>query len=249
MANPRINYDVDEIDEIIKLYIKKQAELGHIITKYGSSTLSKFNQKLVDDNIKRENGKSFKLYKYHFWAGKQPNGEYNYGKKKIIELNEELKTELVGDVEAPELNDIILIVNKNYKNPQKLIKLLSVYFFKQDTKIKNLLGENLKLVEQNNKLVNKSKHLEDGITRIMFDSQSAHNSLSNMFNLEKSQDSFILEELNYMFDNDLSKLERLTNIGSSNTQTNENSSLSNVIEIQKQKLKAKKQQKFEEDGF
>ncbi|WP_055328855.1 hypothetical protein [Paraclostridium sordellii] len=92
----------------------------------------------------------------------------------------------------------------------------------------------------------KNQALEDGITRILFDSQNPNNSLNNMLLLEKSQDVFIMEELKNMFDNDLTTLEKLSSL---TNLKNSNSSLGNLISLSEEKRKLDKKSKLEEEGY
>ncbi|CEP83698.1 Uncharacterised protein [[Clostridium] sordellii] len=140
----------------------------------------------------------------------------------------------------------MLIIEKNHKNPAKLTKLLCKLFYKYDKRQNNLIKENLKLTKENNDLKIKNQALEDGITRILFDSQNPNNSLNNMLLLEKSQDVFIMEELKNMFDNDLTTLEKLSSL---TNLKNSNSSLGNLISLSEEKRKLDKKSKLEEEGY
>ena len=255
MANPKIKYDEEEVDEILELY-KSELLKNKLPLKLKTKSVSDFNTYLVENNIKRKNGKEFFHYKYHFWAGKQPStGEYNYGKKAIMKKNAEINESILGADEEADMVDIINIIQKNYKNIPKLTKLIVSHFRGLKEKNKTLLDENLKLESQVRKFKIQVERLENGITTIMFNSQNPNNSLNDMLTLKKHQDVFISDELESMFEDGNSRFEKLCNYNVMNT-VDENSEvkddnikLQNIIALENSKAKEKRKKLLEDDGF
>ena len=252
MANPKIEYDIDEIDEIIDLH-KKELKKKGLSMKLKPKSVSDFNTYLVENNIKRKNGDDFNHYKYHFWAGKQPTtGEFNYGKKVIMKKNEEMVEGIVGESKDADVVDIVTIIQKNYKNVSKLTSLIVQHFNKIKKTNKSLLDNNLKLEEENKRLKERYKKLEDGITTIMFNSQNPNNSLNDMLTFQKSQDKFISDELNMMFEDGNTRFEKLSNLSVealSPNSSNEVNNLQNIISLQSRKKVQERISSLEDEGF
>lgn len=251
MAKPKLAYDVDEINEILDLYKDKVKAGGKILTEYKSKTISNFNEELVANDIKRQSGESFTLYKYNFWAGKhRGTGDYNYGKKIILQRNEELRLRAEQDPKNVEMQDIINIVNKNIKDPNKLTALLCHYIEKQKNKVAILLDENIKLSNENKDLKSKISLLEDTYTNIFFNSQIPNNSLNDMLSLSKTQDGFICEELENMFEDGLDRIRRLGNLDPTLTEgSTQHNHLQSIININEKKKQIQRVKDLEDEGF
>lgn len=197
MAKNKTSFDMEEIDEIINLYIENQ---GGFTTELKYKAVSDFNIEIVNCKHKRKNGQLFTLYKYNFWCGSY-NGEYNYGKKRIIEFNEKNKVQVVGHEFDSEVFDIITLINDLHKKPQELTKYLVSIFEKERKKHKEIKTQ-LELANKDIlKLENKISALENGFTNLFFQSNSPNTSLDNMMNLSKSMDSVCYDELKNMFGN------------------------------------------------
>lgn len=253
MAKPKLEYSEDEINEILDLFKNKTKKEGKVLTEYKSKTISNFNEELVKDNVKRKNGEPFNHYKYNFWAGKhRGTGEYNYGKKVILQRNEELRLQAERDPEEVEMQDIINIVNRNIKNPNKMTSLLCHYVKKQKDKIATILGENIKLTDENKNLKSKIALLEDTYTNIFFNSQIPNNSLNDMLSISKSHDAFISEELENMFEDGLSRFKALANLDYSSVSTEgstQHNTLQSVISINEKKREMQREKELEDEGF
>jgi len=251
MAKPRLEYDKNEVEEILDLYKDKVIAEGNILTEYKSKTISKFNEELVANNIKRENGKPFTLYKYNFWAGRQRStNDYNYGKKIILNRNEELRLKAVGDAKNVEMQDIINIVNKNIKDPNKLTALLCTYVKKQKNKVATVLDENIKLTNENKALKDRIEILENTYLNIFFNSQIPNNSLNDMLSLSRTQDGFISEELENMFEDGLDRIRGLGNLDPTLTEgSGQYNSLQNIINIAEKKEEMERMKQLEDEGF
>lgn len=251
MAKPKLQFDVEEIEEILDLYRKKIRKEGKVLTEYKSKSISRFNEDLVNSNVKRSNGEPFILYKYNFWAGRhRGNGHYNYGKKIIIQRNEELRLQLTSEPKDVEMQDIINIIDKNIKDPNKMTSLLCHYLKKQKNKTAIIINENIKLSDENRHLKNKIILLEDVYTNLFFNSQIPNNSLNDMLSLSKSQDKFICEELENIFEDGLNRFNTLANLDSNLTEgLNPNNQLQNIISLKEKKKQTQRIKELEEEGF
>lgn len=197
MAKNKTTIDLEEVDEIVNLYIESR---GGFTTDLKFKAISDFNIKIVNDKYKRKNDKMFTLYKYNFWGGSY-NGEFNYGKKRIIELNEKNKVHVVGHEFDNEVIDIITLVNDLHNKPQELTKYLVSIFEKERKKHKDVENQLALAKETISKLENKIAVFENGFTNLFFQSNSPNTSLDNMMNLSKSMDSVCYDELKNMFGN------------------------------------------------
>lgn len=255
MANPKIEYSKEEIDEILELYREKLKKEGKLLTEFKCKSVSNFNKELVDNNIKRKDGSPFTLYKYHFWAGRQgKDGDYNYGKKAIMEKNYELSETLHGKERDVDIQDILTIIERNYKNPTKMTNLICSYIRKEQKQKEKILEENMKLTEENQKLRNQNIKMQDSFTNIFFNSQFPGNSLNDMMTCEKSGDAFIQSELNNMFEDGLARIEALANIAnnySTNKDNNpsKNKELQNLIQLDKKRRENERMEDFNNEGF
>lgn len=233
----RINVDIEEIEEIIELYVK---ENGGIIQELKFKSISNFNNKIANNNdYKRKNGELFNLYKYNFWGGSY-NGEYNYGKKRILEYNSNIEIKVVGEEFSNGTNDILNLVNNLHKKPQELIKCLVKIYDKERT----LLEDTKKALEKeqtiNKELQEQLKNYENGITNLIIQSQSPNNSLRNMLNLEKSADAICYDELKNMFNNNNERFKELI--------SQQDNTKENVISMDKLN-KARRKSLLEDEGF
>ena len=250
MAKQKTQFDIDEVNEILDLYKNKIRKEGNILTEYKCKSVSNFNEYLVEENVKRSNGEPFTLYKYNFWAGRhRSTGEYNYGKKIIMQRNEELQKQLSKEAKDLELQDIISIIDKNINDKNKVTALLCHYIKKQKDKMKIVIDENIKLSDDNRNLKNKISILEDTYTNLFFNSQVPNNSLNDMLSLEKSQDKFICEELENMFEDGLNRFNMLANLDYDYATANENHRLQNIINLEEKKKQNQRLKELEDEVF
>ena len=253
MAKPRLQYNTEEIDEILDLYAKSIKKSGKLLTEFKSKTISKFNEKLVNDRTKRRNGEIFNLYRYNFWAGKnRSTGEYNYGKKIIIQRNEELLNKLTKANTMVEMQDVINIINRNIKTPNKMTELLCIYLKKEKDKVSTLINENIELTNQVRNLKSKNQMLTDIYTNLFFNSQNPNNSLYDMLSLKKMNDKFICEELEHMYDDGLERFKILANLDFNQPTTYTKDTtyyLQNLVNLEEEKRKLQKIKDLEDEGF
>ncbi|WP_160689273.1 hypothetical protein [Clostridium sp. C2-6-12] len=236
MAKTKTIVDKDEVNEIINLFIKEQ---GGIVPELKFKAISDFNNKIANnEKYKRSNGTLYTLYKYNFWGGSY-KGEFNYGKLRIIELNEKNKVQVVGKEFDSDMADIVTLVNDLYKKPQELTKYLISIFEKERKKAKNTETELKDAKDKIDILEDKIANLEEGIANLIYQSQSPNNSLNNMMNLSTSTDSICYDELKHMFDN-TNRFERLKN--------NSEQQVEGVISIDEIN-RQKRLKELEEDGF
>lgn len=198
MARPKLEYDIEEVNEIIKLTLE---ELMNIKEKLTPNRVFSFNKKIAakDSSYERENGKKFKLYGYHFWYT-----ETEFGRKKIEEIKSE-KDEFVlaGKSFKPEIADIFTLVNKYHKKPEELTNRL-IRLFEQDRfKMKMLEEQNQDLNEKVIASEEKLKKYKQVFLSIFMESINATNSLKDVASLKKSEDGLINDELRDIFGNEI----------------------------------------------
>ena len=127
--------------------------------------------------------------------------------------------------------------------------LLCHYIKKQNDKMKIVIDENIKLSDDNRNLKNKISILEDTYTNLFFNSQVPNNSLNDMLSLEKSQDKFICEELENMFEDGLSRFNMLANLDYDCAPANDNNKLQNIINLEEKKRQNQRLKELEDEGF
>lgn len=219
----KIDVDKREIDEIIKLRI---TELEGDVSKLTYNSVWKFNQRISKDkNYKRYDGKNFTSYGYHTWAGKYKN-EYGYGKVRIDEIKKDAMSknnssvdsnyfelmEMANEEFVSSMNDIILLVSDLHTQPEVLTRRLVKVFKRDKRTIIELEKENKELKEKLAIEEDKNNKLETGVINLFFASSSPNNSMENMINLSKSEDSFSYNELKNMFNSDEERIRKLIKI-------------------------------------
>ena len=236
MARKKIQFDEEEINEILDLYI--EIKLNGVVSKLSNNGVCNFNKEIADnDNFIRKNGKKFNLYKYNFWAGKY-NGEDGYGKKKITERKEKSEVKVVGERFAPDVVDVIKLVNDFHKKPAELSRRLCKLFNRQIQE-KEMLNKRLEAVtKQNTEMRERIEMMDTALTNIMFQSQSPGNSLNNMFSLSKTEDEFCYKEFKNMFNNNEERINKMIKSTYSSVDQ-EGSKDSNVVPINSKKSKEK----------
>lgn len=115
--------------------------------------------------------------------------------------------------------------------------------------MKIVIDENIKLSDDNRNLKNKISILEDTYTNLFFNSQVPNNSLNDMLSLEKSQDKFICEELENMFEDGLNRFNMLANLDYDYATANENHRLQNIINLEEKKKQNQRLKELEDEGF
>lgn len=207
MARPRTEIDEKEINEIIELYIKE--ELNGIVSGLSNNGVCNFNKKIANNpKYKRENGETFKLYKYQVWGG-QYNGEDGIGKTKIREKKEKNEVKVIGEGFSPVTLDIKSLVENLHSKPEKLITRLCRIFERKERIIKEYEERESKHKKQIEQLQQKIEMMDKALTNLMFQSQSPGNSLNDMFNMTKKEDSICRTEFKNMFNNDKERISAL----------------------------------------
>ena len=149
MARAKREIDKEEIEEIILL---KLEELGGRKSKLTANNVAKFSKEIANnEKYKRKNGKLFNYYGYDIWAGRYKGQDY-YGKIKLAEIKNSIDVVAVGKEFIPDIQDIIILVDKNYKEPEKLSKKLISIFESDKKRIDKLSKELDKVKEQNKRL-------------------------------------------------------------------------------------------------
>lgn len=233
MPRKKREYDSNEVTEIIELRLK---ELNGVISKLSYNGVCNLNKKIAKNSeYKRKNGKLFNLYPYDFWAGKY-NGIENYGKKQIDSIKENHQTEYLSGIFDPNLQDVLLAINDLHNNPVKLSYVLTNIFKKDKQKIQSLEKENQLLKTKNKNLKTTLENTQQAIYNIFYNSKSTKNSLINIFELKKSQDGFMKEQISNAFLSNTDLLEKLL--------TREDEATIqrvNIIEINREKRKSRHQ--------
>lgn len=231
MARPKADINKNEVDEIISL---KLNDLGGLKSKLTYNNVWNFNKKLVNEKVLNSEGKPFALYGYTFWASGY-NGEDYYGKAKIDEIKSSKEIVLAGESFSRDVQDILLLVDKYKSKPQELSKRL-VKIFESDRKKMNLLSEqNKQLNEEVRSLREQKKQLEEGFATIFYNSIYTDNSMNDVMSISKTGDSYMLESLKTMFNEDENKLNQIITPSKKIAQAQ-----SNVLSLE-QKIANKKQ--------
>jgi hypothetical protein len=209
MARAKREVNIEEVNEIINLKLR---ELCGVKNKLTYNSVFEFNKKIASNNeYKRTSGELFTLYGYDFWAGSYKGEEY-FGRKRIDEIKNSSNVQVVGEEYAPDIQDIITLVNDFHKKPDILAKRLLKLFSRDKNKIKLLEQDNTK-IKKLNKLLNKRiDSFEKGLVSLFYNSAISHNSLENVMNLTNSKDSIVYDELVNIFDKKKSRLNNVLNI-------------------------------------
>lgn len=199
MARPKKTYDMEEVEEIVKLTLKN---LNGIREKLTPNLVWTLNKELAKDSKNlRKNGAPFTLYGYHFWYT-----ESEFGRKKIEEVKNAKANEgftLAGESFVPEMKDIAVLVTKFHKKPDELIRRLTKLMITDRDKLQmykeqcdDLKKENIKLKEKID--MNKKRYLT-----LFMESANSSNSLPDVLSLKRSDDDLLKDELYNVFGEDL----------------------------------------------
>jgi hypothetical protein len=192
----RIAIDDDlirEVDEIIELKIK---DLDGLVSKLTNNNVWEFNKKIsADPTFKNFKGEPFKCYSSDFWAGRYKKRD-NYGRARIAYYKDKgYKNAIFNGDFDPNLKDIVLAVNEFHSKPERLVRVLSKIFTEKNRTIEILeksLEEYKESLQAKDNLI---KQMEDSIYSLFFASSDSRNSLRDMFNLRRSKDRFLINEL------------------------------------------------------
>ena len=199
MARPKKTYDVEEVEEIVKLTLKS---LNGIREKLTPNLVWKFNKELGKDHEKlRENGKPFTVYGYHFWYT-----ESEFGRKKIEEVKNAKASEgftLAGESFVPEMKDIAVLVTKFHKKPDELIRRLTKLMVNDRDKMQMYKEQYEKSREENRELKEKMDKQKRVYLTLFMESANANNSLPDVLSLKRSDDDLLKDELYNVFGEDL----------------------------------------------
>lgn len=196
MANPKMTYDEQEVNEIIQL---KLQQLGGVKKKLTPNNVKNFNEEIAENPLYlRSNGQMFKKYSYTFWIDKN-----YYGNKKVREIQEaDEEFNLAGEAFVPEVKDIILLVNKYMNNPQQLTQRLIKLFEGDKKELTYLRRQVAELHSSLDRAKNDLEQFKIGFVTVFMNSIESYNSLNDVLSLKKSEDNLILDELKTMFNGD-----------------------------------------------
>lgn len=195
MGRKKKELDTDEINEIVDIFIETQLNgNGSLLSYNGVFT---FNKQIADNSeYKRKDGSLYTLYSYNIWAGTYKDQD-NYGKKRIDEIKEKYN-EVLSDKDYT-LSNITEIIYSLLNKPNLLISKLSKIFAderKKYTSLQTSLNYYKKKAEM---LEEKLEKTNNAMVNLFFQSQSYNNSLNNMLQLSKSEDSICYEEFMELF--------------------------------------------------
>lgn len=234
MARAKRTVDEVEVDEIINL---KLEELGGRKNKLTANGLAKFSKKIANnEEYTRSDGSLFNYYGYDFWASDYKGEDY-YGKKRLAEIKNSVEVRVAGRDFLPEVQDIILLVDKYHKEPEILSKKLCKVFEDDKKKITKLTNEISQVKEEKTKLKSDLEEFKRGFATLFLNSNSADNSLNDVLSVPRLRDGNVSAELQNMFKEEYKDLvDTYTNI----TASNENK-MDNVSDIAK--LKARRERR------
>ena len=196
MARAKRTVDKEEVEEIINL---KLEELGGRKNKLTANGLAKFSRKIANnEEYTRSNGSLFNYYGYDFWASDYKGEDY-YGKKRLAEIKNSVEVHVAGKDFLPEVQDIILLVDKYHKEPEILSKKLSKVFESDKKKITKLTDEISQLKEEKDKLKNNLDDFKRGFATLFLNSNSTDNSLNDVLSVPRLRDGNVSAELQNMF--------------------------------------------------
>jgi hypothetical protein len=241
MARPKKTYDVDEVEEIVKLTLKS---LNGIREKLTPNLVWTFNKELGKDDKKlRENGKPFTVYGYHFWYT-----ESEFGRKKIDEIKSAKASEgfiLAGESFVPEMKDIAVLVTKFHKRPDELIRRLNNLMIKDRDKLQMYKEQYENLKKENTKLKEKIDTQKRECLTLFMESANTSNSLPDVLSLKRSDDDLLKDELYNVFGKDLDSV--LSSLVSNKTAVSSDGNVIHITISEDEKLARIKE--LEGEGF
>lgn len=233
---PKLKYDADEVDEIIKM---KLNELGGLANKLTFNNVKIFNDKIANNpKYKRADGSLYKNYGYTFWVSK---GYYGY--ETILKKKQSDEFKLAGESFLPEVKDILVLVEKFHKKPNILSARLVKLFEDDRKKLNHLLEQNNKLMEALKETKDELEQFKVGFASIFYNSANPHNSLDNVLALTKSGDPDIKDELKTMFNDDVDLF------GNKSTVVNFPKKANDNVVVDMQSIIEENLKELDEEGF
>lgn len=199
MARTKRKIDEVEVDEIIKM---KLDELGGRKNKLSANNLAKFSKEIANNKkYTRADGSLYNYYGYDFWAGDYKGVPY-YGKKRLAEIKNTVNVTVAGKEFLPEIQDILILVDKYHKDPNVLGKKLCKLFEDDKKKIKRLTERVSDLQEEKDKLKTNLDDFKRGFASLFLNSNSTDNSLEDVMSVPRMKDGIVSAELQNMFKED-----------------------------------------------
>lgn len=239
MARPKKTYDIEEVEEIVKLTLKS---VNGIREKLTPNLVWGFNKELGKDHKQlRENGKSFTVYGYHFWYT-----ESEFGRKKIEEVKNAKASEgftLAGESFVPEMKDISVLVTRFHNKPDELIRRLTKLMMNDRDKLQ-MYKEQYEQSREENRVLKEKMEMQARVYLTAFmESACASNSLPDVLTLKRSDDDLLKDELYNVFGADLDNV-------LSNKKAGSSSSYGNIIDITiSEDEKLARMKELEDEGF
>lgn len=229
MARAKRAVDKAEVDEIIML---KLEELGGRKNKLSANNLSKFSKKIANNkDCTRDDGSLYNYYGYDFWAGDYKGVDY-YGKTRLAEIKNNVDVKVAGKEFLPEVQDIIMLVDRYHKEPEVLSKKLCKIFEGDKKKIERLTGKVNELQEDKNKLKNNLDDFKRGFASLFLNSNSTNNSLEDVMTVPRLRDGNVSAELQNMFKEEY---QEFVNIHGNNVLKEEQNNVTDMTKITKRR--------------
>ncbi len=196
VGRPKIQYDLEEVDEIIELKLKS---VGNDKSKLTYNSVYTFNQYLVNSKKRNSKNEIFTQYGYSFWAHDYKGSPY-YGKQQIDFYKQHNNIIVAGEVFESGIDDIEAIIDNNIDDPQKLKKILiKIFLNERKSNARNDIKFN-EMQQEINQYENLVKNYKEAIFMMFYNSRYSSNSLNDVITLKKEGDTFIQKELLRIFE-------------------------------------------------
>lgn len=233
---PKLKYDEEEVDEIIKM---KLDELGGLSNKLTFNNVKILNDKIANNpEYKRADGSLYRKYGYTFWVSK---GYYGY--ETILKKKQSNEFKLAGESFLPEVRDILVLTEKFHKNPSVLSARLVKLFEDDRKKLTHLQEQNSELMVALKEAKDELEQFKKGFASIFYNSVNPHNSLDDVIALTKSGDPNIKDELKTMFNDDVDLFGNKSSVTNFHKKSNDN------IVVDMQSIIEENLKELDDEGF
>jgi hypothetical protein len=245
VGRPKIQYDLDEIKEIIDL---KLLSIGNDISKLTYNSVYKFNQYLVNNKKRNSKNEIFTLYGYSFWATEYKGIPY-YGKEQIDLYKQHSNIIIAGKVFEAGIDDIETIIDNNLNDPQKMKKILiKIFLNERKSNARNDIKFN-EMQQEINQYKEQIKQYKEAIFMMFYNSRYSDNSLNDVITLKKEGDTYIQKELLRIFEDNPALIDEVA-CSSENTKLKElNNNLNDNILDMAKILSKKDNEKFKKKKY
>ncbi len=220
VGRPQIEYDVDEVNEIIE---KKLKSVDGDISKLSYNSVNQFNKLLIKKKVQNYKGKAFTDYGSYFWSGLYL-GKPSFGKERIDFFKKHKEIMPLGNLYEIDTSDIELIFYNDRDNIET-IKRRMINIFKKE-RSSNVNNEKMfiqmqKEIQRQRTLI---KQYQEAIYMMFYNSQYCTNSLDDVISIKNVGNKIMMDELNNIFDSDMSILDYI------HSRNNNNDGIKNKLE-------------------